>query len=163
MAIPVPVSAVSRPARAGSVREVAALAYPIVLTQMSQTLMHLVDSIFVGRLGAAQLGALGFAGIWLWTVMSIFSGTATLATANLSPALAEELSISSSWRGVIILRMERASIAARAGLRPGDILLKINGQAVEAARSLAARLEQPADRWEITFRRDGKVRTIVVS
>ena len=83
--------------------------------------------------------------------------------ANLSPALAEELSINSSWRGVIILRMERASIAARAGLRPGDILLKINGQAVEAARSLAARLEQPADRWEITFRRDGKVRTIVVS
>jgi MATE family multidrug resistance protein len=39
--------------------------------------MHVVDSIFVGRLGAAQLGALGFSGIWLWTVMSVFSGTAT--------------------------------------------------------------------------------------
>lgn len=63
-------------ARPGSVREVAILAYPIVLTQMSQTLMHLVDSIFVGRLGAAQLGALGFAGIWIWTVFSFFSGTA---------------------------------------------------------------------------------------
>jgi MATE family multidrug resistance protein len=56
---------------------VALLAYPIVLTQLSQTLMHVVDSIFVGRLGAAELGALGFAGIWLWTVMSVFSGTAT--------------------------------------------------------------------------------------
>jgi MATE family multidrug resistance protein len=77
MAIPVPVSTSRAAARSGSVREVALLAYPIVLTQMSQTLMHLVDSIFVGRLGAAQLGALGFAGIWLWTVMSIFSGTAT--------------------------------------------------------------------------------------
>jgi MATE family multidrug resistance protein len=63
--------------RAGGVREVALLAYPIVLTQMSQTVMHVVDSIFVGRLGAAQLGALGFSGIWLWTVMSVFSGTAT--------------------------------------------------------------------------------------
>ena len=39
--------------------------------------MHVVDSIFVGRLGAAELGALGFAGVWLWTVMSVFSGRAT--------------------------------------------------------------------------------------
>jgi MATE family multidrug resistance protein len=63
--------------RAGGVREVAQLAFPIVLTQMSQTVMHVVDSIFVGQLGAAQLGALGFAGIWLWTVFSLFNGCAT--------------------------------------------------------------------------------------
>lgn len=63
--------------RTGGVREVARLALPIVATQMSQTLMHLVDSIIVGRLGAAQLGALGFAGIWLWTVFSLFNGCAT--------------------------------------------------------------------------------------
>ena len=61
----------------GGVREVGRLAYPIVLTQMSQTVMHVVDSIFVGQLGAAQLGALGFAGIWLWTVFSLFNGCAT--------------------------------------------------------------------------------------
>ena len=61
---------------AGGVREVAALAYPIVLTQLSQTVMHLVDCIFVGRLGAAELGALGFAGIWIWTVFCVFSGCA---------------------------------------------------------------------------------------
>lgn len=70
----VPVRAVPGAGRMG---EVARLAYPIVLTQMSQTVMHVVDSIFVGRLGAAELGALGFAGIWLWTVFSVFSGTAT--------------------------------------------------------------------------------------
>lgn len=63
--------------RAGGVREVAHLAWPLVLAQMSQTTMHVVDSIFVGQLGAAQLGALGFAGIWLWTVFSVFSGSAT--------------------------------------------------------------------------------------
>ena len=83
--------------------------------------------------------------------------------ANLSPALAEELSINSSWLGVIILRMARASIAARAGLRPGDVLLKINGEAVDDVRSLTERLQAPAERWEITFRRDGKARTIVIS
>lgn len=64
-------------AAAGGIGEVARLAYPIVLTQMSQTVMHVVDSIFVGRIGAAELGALGFASIWLWTVFSVFSGTAT--------------------------------------------------------------------------------------
>lgn len=75
---PAVASAPPRAARlAGGVSEVARLAYPIVLTQMSQTVMHVVDSIFVGRLGAAELGALGFAGIWLWTVFSVFSGTAT--------------------------------------------------------------------------------------
>ena len=78
MATPIAASAASHaPARSGGVREVAWLAYPIVLTQMSQTVMNVVDSIFVGHLGAAPLGALGFAGIWLWTVMSFFSGTAT--------------------------------------------------------------------------------------
>ena len=69
--------AAPRSAAGGGMREVMRLAYPIVLTQMSQTVMHVVDSIFVGRLGAAELGALGFAGIWLWTIFSVFSGTAT--------------------------------------------------------------------------------------
>lgn len=61
-------------APAGGVRQVALLAYPIVLTQISHTVMHVVDSIFVGRIGAAELGALGFAGIWLWTVFCVFNG-----------------------------------------------------------------------------------------
>jgi len=76
MAIPTSLPNLRVPARSGGVREVALLAYPIVLTQMSETVMHVFDSIFVGRLGAAQLAALGFAGVWLWTVMAIFSGTA---------------------------------------------------------------------------------------
>jgi MATE family multidrug resistance protein len=76
MAIPTSIPA-PRVQATGGVREVALLAYPIVLTQMSQTVMHVVDSIFVGRLGAAELGGLGFAGIWIWTVASVFSGTAT--------------------------------------------------------------------------------------
>jgi MATE family multidrug resistance protein len=75
MALPLAASADSA-SRPGGVREVGLLAYPIVLTQMSQTVMHVVDSIFVGRLGAAELGGLGFAGVWLWTVFSVFSGTA---------------------------------------------------------------------------------------
>ncbi len=63
--------------RPGDVREVADLAYPIVLTQLSYTVMGLVDSAFVGRLGATELGALGFGGIWLWTAFCVFYGCAS--------------------------------------------------------------------------------------
>ena len=48
---------------AGGLLEVALLAYPIVLTQMSITAMGVVDSAIVGRLGAAPLGAVGRQGL----------------------------------------------------------------------------------------------------
>jgi len=70
----------SPPARwvgTGSVREVLDLAYPVILTQVSVTLMGLVDSAMVGRLGASELGAVGFGGIWMWTVLSLFVGLST--------------------------------------------------------------------------------------
>jgi serine protease Do len=83
--------------------------------------------------------------------------------ANLSPALAEELSLNGAWQGIIILAMERGAIAARAGLRPGDVLLEINGEAVAEVGDLVEALDRATDRWEITFRREGRVRTIVIS
>jgi multidrug resistance protein, MATE family len=63
--------------RAGGVWEVSALAYPVVLQTFSDTLMQVVDSAFVGRLGAAELGGVGFSGIWLWTSLCAFVGIAT--------------------------------------------------------------------------------------
>lgn len=60
--------------RPGGVREVALLAYPVVLTQLSQTLMFAVDAAMVGRLGATELGGVGFGGIWIWTVLCFFMG-----------------------------------------------------------------------------------------
>ena len=67
----------ARRATAGSVREVAQLAYPVVLTQLSMTTMGVVDSAMVGRLGATELAAVGFAGIWLWTLFCFFIGATT--------------------------------------------------------------------------------------
>ncbi len=61
----------------GGMREVAALAAPLVLTQIMVTAMGVVDSIIVGRLGAAQLGAVGLGGMWVWTLTSFFVGTST--------------------------------------------------------------------------------------
>jgi MATE family multidrug resistance protein len=61
----------------GGVREVFTLAFPVVLTQLSATMMGIVDSAMVGRLGPTQLAAVGFASIWLWTLFSLIYGTAS--------------------------------------------------------------------------------------
>jgi MATE family multidrug resistance protein len=65
------------PISRGGMREVAALAAPLVLTQIMVTAMGVVDSVIVGRLGAAQLGAVGLGGMWVWTLTSFFVGTST--------------------------------------------------------------------------------------
>jgi MATE family multidrug resistance protein len=62
---------------AGGLRELVTLALPVILTNLSATLMMTVDAAMVGRLGATELGAVGYAGIWYWTVLSLFSGAAT--------------------------------------------------------------------------------------
>ena len=60
----------------GGVGEVAYLAFPVVVQTISETIMQLIDSAMVGRLGATELGAIGFAGIWVWTLFVPFTGTA---------------------------------------------------------------------------------------
>ena len=61
----------------GGIREVAVLAGPLVLTQILVTAMGVVDSVIVGRLGAAELGAVGLGGMWVWTLTCFFVGTST--------------------------------------------------------------------------------------
>ena len=64
-------------AAGGSLREVVALATPVILQQISATTMGVVDSAMVGRLGPTELASVGFGSIWLWTIFSFFYGTAT--------------------------------------------------------------------------------------
>ena len=64
----------ARVALPGGLREVVVLALPVVLTQISVTAMQTVDSAFVGSLGATELAAVGFGGVWLWTAICFFIG-----------------------------------------------------------------------------------------
>ncbi len=65
------------PPTPGGLRQVAYLAYPVILTHLSVTLMGVVDSAMVGRLGATELAAVGFGGVWLWTLFNGFIGAGT--------------------------------------------------------------------------------------
>src|SRR3546814_8143416 len=69
--------------------------------------------------------------------------------ANLSPALAEELSLDHNWRGVIITGIEHRSIAERAQFEFGDIVVRINDQDVATFGELRQDLSQPECRWHI--------------
>jgi MATE family multidrug resistance protein len=58
----------------GSYSEVWHIAYPAVLTMISQTVMSFTDAAMVGRLGAAELAGVGLAGTLVWGLYSFFNG-----------------------------------------------------------------------------------------
>ncbi|RCJ28438.1 serine protease [Nostoc minutum NIES-26] len=66
--------------------------------------------------------------------------------------------------GVIVLGVVRNSPAARAGLRPGDIIESINGVAIKDTQQVQQQLEavKIGDRLQIAINRNGKRQAIVV-
>lgn len=61
-------------------------------------------------------------------------------------------------RGVLVLRVMRNSPAARAGLRPGDVIQKINGQAIADSESVQQQVEktQVGSNLQLELRRNGQ-------
>ncbi|MFI5315031.1 MAG: MATE family efflux transporter [Myxococcota bacterium] len=66
----------TRAASRGEIGEVWNLAYPVILGTIAETVMQGIDTAMLGHLGAMQLGAAGFAGLWVWTLFGPFTGTA---------------------------------------------------------------------------------------
>lgn len=79
--------------------------------------------------------------------------------ANLSPAFALENDLDDMARGVVILRVARQSPAARIGLRPGDIVLEVNGEKVDLVATLERAMLSSQNAWRISIRREGQVLT----
>ncbi len=82
--------------------------------------------------------------------------------ANLSPALADELGISTAARGVIVLEVSARSPARRLRLRPGDVIARVNGHDIERVADLVATLEDAAERWRIAVRRGERLIEVTV-
>lgn len=76
---------------------------------------------------------------------------------NLSPAVADALGLDPfvAGRGVMISDLQNG-LAARVGLRPGDIVRQINGSPVATVRELAAILGHESRNWTVTILRDGQ-------
>ncbi|MFN3228541.1 MAG: Do family serine endopeptidase [Asticcacaulis sp.] len=76
---------------------------------------------------------------------------------NLSPALADELGLDPFLgRGVMVLELSARGYAAGAGLRPGDLILEVNGQKITSTRGLQDSLSRTVPQWEIAIERQGQ-------
>ncbi len=83
---------------------------------------------------------------------------------NVSPALAKEFGLSEP-KGAIIAELEPDTPAARAGLKRGDVILAVNGQAVNSANDLRLRISQtpPGTNVKLGIWRDGKTQDVSVT
>lgn len=90
---------------------------------------------------------------------SPFSG-ATIV--NLSPAVAEELKVDESAKGVVIFEVADGSPAAMAGFKAGDVVVEVNGAKVVRTRDLAELTSAPMRAWQIAVVRGGRLITAVL-
>jgi Na+-driven multidrug efflux pump len=65
----------SRAASSGSLREVARVAWPIVVGMLSFTAMGLADTLFVGGLGTAAVAGVGLGAMAFYLLNGFFIGT----------------------------------------------------------------------------------------
>ena len=87
---------------------------------------------------------------------------AGLTVANLSPALADELSLEVSAEGVVVTNVAERSPAAELGLQRGDIILMVDGERIASSRDLE-KLSKPRNYyWKLTISRGGQVVTTAV-
>ncbi|MBL4692926.1 MAG: DegQ family serine endoprotease [Magnetovibrio sp.] len=82
--------------------------------------------------------------------------------ANLSPALADTLGLPHVAKGVILLQLDRRKNAARLGLKPGDIVKKINGVEINSVRQLAQIMGINLSGWLVVIDRGGREVKLVV-
>jgi Do/DeqQ family serine protease len=81
--------------------------------------------------------------------------------ANLSPAVADELSIGDT-KGVVVVETEAYSIARRLGVQPGDIVAEINGEKIDSTKTLEKLVGKGARLWRMSIKRGGQtIRTVI--
>jgi len=59
----------------GGMAELWLMAFPVIVATLSQSMMGVVDTIFMGKIGTAEQSAVGYAGIIMWTLTSFGVGT----------------------------------------------------------------------------------------
>jgi Do/DeqQ family serine protease len=84
------------------------------------------------------------------------SPLAGLSVLNLSPAVADELSYNGDLKGVIVGDVTDGSPASQAGFQKGDVILLVNGTAIDTTKRLADVAAASSRTWDLTIRRGGQ-------
>ena len=82
-----------------------------------------------------------------------FAGT-TVET--MTPATAQELGLPFSARGVLVRDVAPGSPADEMGLRPGDVILSLNGRETNDAETFRSIANARPDAWQIVLQRGGR-------
>jgi Do/DeqQ family serine protease len=90
---------------------------------------------------------------------SPFSG---ITVANLSPAVAEEYGVQPGETGVLITDVATGTPAAQVGLAVGDIVLDVNGEAVDNTGTMQELAAGEARLWRFSINRNGRVLPTVI-
>jgi periplasmic serine protease, Do/DeqQ family len=81
---------------------------------------------------------------------------AGLRVANLSPRLAQELRMPAEKTGVVVVDVARGSPGSRLGFQPKDLVISLNGVAVESTRAMEDMLDEDPGFWRVEIERDGQ-------
>ena len=84
------------------------------------------------------------------------------AVVKLSPGVAEQLGLRGINRGVVVVKVQPGSAAARRGFRAKDVVVQVNGENVNSAEELRAAMTRAQGAWQIVGVRDGNVFRIVL-
>jgi S1-C subfamily serine protease len=77
-----------------------------------------------------------------------------LSLARVNPAVQVEMGLPGQAKGVVMT--DAQDLAMRNGLKPGDILLGINGQPVDQPQDALTLAQQGGSRWQIEVVRAGQ-------
>jgi serine protease Do len=69
-----------------------------------------------------------------------------LVIADLTPELADALGYAEGTKGCLVVTVQRRGPAGRAGIRPGMLVLGVNGKATATAKAAGAALENASNR-----------------
>ena len=94
--------------------------------------------------------------LWQIAAYNPFQGA---TVANMSPRLADELG-GTFPSGVTLLILPQQSMAAKLGLRLFDVILAVNGQAVNTVENLRTILAKSPIKWRLTIEREGRQRVM---
>ncbi|MCA3564527.1 MAG: DegQ family serine endoprotease [Methylocystis sp.] len=84
---------------------------------------------------------------------------AGLTIMNMSPAVAEELSVDTSSEGVVVAAVEDGSNAQQVGFQKGDVIVSINNERPAVSKDVERLTSQRSYRWIIQISRGGQVFT----